>query len=270
MSTTDLEGPWADVARVLLAGDTHADSRWIGYLCAVARGQGCPLIVQVGDFGYFPSYRVGRAFLDAAEHAGAEHDVHIAFIDGNHDDHHRLARRRGDGRAPAGVSAHVTHLPRGLRLDIGGRRFGFLGGAFSVDWRYRTEGRTWWPGETIEPADVERLGTDPLDVLVTHDAPAGIDLPSTWRLPPEDEARGLAQRTLVRRALDATTPRLAVHGHWHRRHVTELEGTRVLGLGCDGADDAWAVLDLHDLSVSALPLDSQAERVEHDRLEQRR
>lgn len=250
MSTTDLEAAWADVTRVLLAGDTHANSRWIGHLCAVARDQRCPLILQVGDFGYFPSHRVGRTFLDAAERAGAEHDVHIAFIDGNHDDHDRLARRRGDGRTPTGVSAHVTYLPRGLRLDIGGRAFGFLGGAFSVDWRYRTEGRTWWPQETIEPADVARLGAGPLDVLVTHDAPDGVDLPSTWRLPPDDEARGLAQRTLIRRALDATTPQLIVHGHWHHRHLTEVGSTRVLGLGCDGADDAWAVLDLRDLSLS--------------------
>ena len=125
-----------------------------------------------------------------------------------------------------------------------------MGGAFSVDWRYRTPGRNWWPDETIDEADVDRLGGAPLDVLVTHDAPAGIDLPTSWRLPPTDEARCLAQRELVRRALDATSPTLAVHGHWHHRHTTELGTTQVVGLSCDGLDDSWAVLDLTNLSVS--------------------
>jgi predicted phosphodiesterase len=240
MSTRPDDRRWADVSRVLLAGDTHANPRWIGHLCRVASEQNCALIVQVGDFGYFPLDRGGQAFLDATERAGVEHGVHVAFIDGNHDDHTQLAQLRGESYEPVDVSAHITYLPRGVRLRIGGRQFGFLGGAFSVDWRFRTPGRNWWPEEAIDVTDVGRLGLAPLDVLV----------PTSWRLPLVDEARGLAQRELVRRALDATSPTLAVHGHWHHRHTTRVGTTQVVGLSCDGLDDSWAVLDLTDLSVT--------------------
>lgn len=260
MSRLPIDRRWADLPRILLAGDTHANAGWIGHLCRVARAHDCGLIVQVGDFGYFPTHRTGRAFLNATQRAGTQHGVHVAFIDGNHDDHTELAMLRGGSSAPVDVSSHITYLPRGTRLDIGGRMFGFLGGAFSVDWRSRTPGRSWWPEETIDVADVDRLGRAPLDVLVTHDAPAGLDLPSSWRLPLVDEARCLAQRELIRRALDATAPSLAVHGHWHHRHTTRLATMQVVGLACDGNDDTWAVLDLADLTLRTHEADVTAPR----------
>ena len=52
----------------------------------------------------------------------------------------------------------------------------FLGGAFSVDWRDRTHGSDWWPNEMPDDSDVARHGTDRLDILIAHDAPAGLDL----------------------------------------------------------------------------------------------
>lgn len=112
-------------------------------------------------------------------------------------------------------------------------------------------------------ADVDALGTAPLDVLVAHDAPAGVPLEG-FRLPAEDEVRSDEVRRLVRAATEATRPRLVLHGHWHRRHSYELawpveqdgqlawRSAEVEGLAADVQGDyqAWGVLDLAPLRFS--------------------
>ena len=70
-------------------------------------------------------------------------------------------------------------------------------------------------------SDVERLGDEPLDVLVAHEAPAGLDL-AAWQLPAEDQIRTDQVRSLIATAVEATQPRIVFHGHWHHVHDTEL------------------------------------------------
>jgi predicted phosphodiesterase len=253
-----------DIRRVLIAGDTHGNTAWVEALTRKAAEHGCPIIMQVGDFGYFPDHPGGPRFLTAVDTACAVNGVELWFIDGNHDDHFALTEHR-ESDTPVALTDHVTYIPRGARIVIGGRSFGFLGGAFSVDWRDRTHGIDWWPNETTDPADVARLGGDQLDVLITHDAPARIDL-SAWPLSAEDQVRADHVRSLIAAAVEATRPRVVLHGHWHHAHDTELSwvdratteqtgaltwrSTRVIGLGCDGdAAGGWLVLDLPALDV---------------------
>ena len=196
--------------------------------------------------------------------ACALNGVELWFIDGNHDDHFALAEHR-EGDSPVALTEHVTYIHRGARLALGGLMFGFLGGAFSVDWRDRRHGIDWWPNEKTDHSDVARLGTGYLDVLLTHDAPAGVDL-SAWRLSAEDQVRADDVRSLIAAAVEATRPQVVVHGHWHHAHDTELSwidrvtteqsgaltwrSTRVIGLSCDGdAIGGWLVLDLATLDV---------------------
>ena len=78
-----------DVRRVLVAGDTHGNAPWVEGLAATAAEQGCPIVIQVGDFGYFPDHPNGPRYLTAIDTACARHGVELWFIDGNHDDHFR-------------------------------------------------------------------------------------------------------------------------------------------------------------------------------------
>ncbi len=159
----------------------------------------------------------------------------------------------------------MTYIPRGARLTLGGVTFGFFGGAFSVDRRDRTHGIDWWPNEKTDHSDLARLGGDNLAFLIAHDAPAGVDL-SSWRLPAEDQVRTDEVRSLIATAVEATRPRIVLHGHWHHAHDSELSwidratterrgeltwtSTRVVGLSCDGdAAGGWLVLDLATLDV---------------------
>ena len=114
-------------------------------------------------------------------------------------------------------------------------------------------------------SDVARLGSEPVDVLIAHDAPAGLDL-AAWQLPAEDQVRTDQVRSLIATAVEATRPRMVFHGHWHHAHETELswidrvatersgalawQSTRTIGLSCDGdIIGGWLILDLATLDV---------------------
>lgn len=96
----------------------------------------------------------------------------VYAIGGNHEnaDEVQLFEANPDEDGFVTLRPHVRWVPRGQRWTWTGVRFGALGGAFSLDWRTRTIGTTWWPTrEELGDTDVERLGDAPLDVLLTHD-----------------------------------------------------------------------------------------------------
>jgi hypothetical protein len=92
-----------------------------------------------------------------------------------------------------------------------------------------------------------------VDILVTHDAPAGWPIPG---LRPDHEAPRLwqpelpacrAHRDRLAEVLAATRPALVVHGHYHvgyRLDVqTEWGDIHVVGLSHDGTTRSLALLD---------------------------
>ncbi len=184
------------------------------------------------------------------------------WIDGNHDNHDALGTLHPDDDGIVPIGPRCSYLARGLRWEWRGVRFGALGGAFSVDWSDRAVGESWWPGEVLTQADVDRLGERPLDVLVCHDAPAGAPLRGL-ALPPADEIQAKDVRDLLSEAVRQTRPKLVVHGHWHHRHSFELAwptcgdssgvtwaSTLVVGLAADvqASQRSWAILELDPLA----------------------
>lgn len=104
--------------------------------------------------------------------------------------------------------------------------------------------------------DIEWLGDAPLDVLLTHDAPAGMEpkIGSFEVLPPRTAEAAWRTRWFVLTAMRATHPRLVLHGHWHvrqSRQETDHDGSeyRVEGLASDqeANPSAWGVLELPSL-----------------------
>ncbi len=237
-----------DPERVLLAGDTHGNIRWVAMLAVLARHYECDAMVQLGDFGYWPHTERGRLFLERTEKVTAHVGIPLYWLDGNHENHDLLQplsglSRFGGSSVTSGgsvtsddsatsddsdldpfvaISPHVHWIPRGARWHWHGWAIGALGGAFSIDWRLREGGVNWWTGETTTAADVAQLGDAPLDLLFTHDVPIGIGVRADMPLPADDLARARHNRTLVQEAFDATGPELLVHGHWHVRHSLEL------------------------------------------------
>ncbi len=249
--------------RVLVAGDVHANVSWLRRLCDLARQHDCDVILQLGDFGFWPHHPDGARFMKHVAHHAVRADLTVYWIDGNHENHTALAALEPGPEGFVEVAERCRYIPRGHRWTWRGTRFGALGGAFSVDWRSRRVGSSWWPEEVTTADDVEALGSGALDVLVAHEAPAGVPL-AELPLPAEDQIRTDDVRGLVASAVKTTTPKLVLHGHWHRRHSFELawpvDGgngldwahTQVEGLASNLEHDhrAWGVLDLGPLKFT--------------------
>jgi len=58
--------------RILLLGDTHANLAWTRHAIKHAHDLGADLVLQLGDFGFWPRRSAGRGFLAGVEEALAE------------------------------------------------------------------------------------------------------------------------------------------------------------------------------------------------------
>ena len=228
-------------ADVLFVGDSHSNSDWWSAVIAPSIAMARPtFVVSVGDFGYWPSHPEGVEFLEVVSESLRRSGSALVFIDGNHEQHDALGRL--DGSPFAAVADHVAYAHRGARWEWSGVRFGALGGAVSPDRDHRAVGWDWFCEERIAATDVNRLGTDPVDVLVTHDAPSAVPLTGLSSTPPSAEAErdAVSNRAFVDAAIDTTRPRLVVHGHWHVSHSTFIDtphSCRVIGLAGDHVRD---------------------------------
>lgn len=228
--------------KVCFAGDWHGDLNWAADQVNSAAAQQVDLILHVGDFGYWHGHE-GTAYIAGLDKVCRRTGVPILWIDGNHEAFDQLQTEPCvDGLTK--ITEHIWHIPRGTRWEWGDLRFGGLGGATSVDAGFRADGSSWWPQEALTIQDVAAwLDGGPVDVAITHDAPAGFAIPgnthadgvSLWG---HDAilAAEMHRETLAE-ALEPTSPTLVVHGHYHVRHTSTWRcgsgSTRVVGLDCD-------------------------------------
>lgn len=164
-----------EVKRVLAVGDLHANTSSALAVIDHAVAMDADLILQVGDFGWWPRDQQGRSFLRKVEKRLARHDLDLWWIDGNHEDFQSLAGRglTDDGRRQ--VDEHIWHLPRGIRWQWGTSVWVAVGGAVSVDKAYRAEGKTWFTDEELTENEADQIiAAGPADVVVAHDAPLGV------------------------------------------------------------------------------------------------
>lgn len=73
--------PLAAPTKLAFAGDWHANTRYSVYAVEYAASHGVSHILHTGDFGWLFEPR----FLGPLEKALAEHDIHLMFVDGNHE-----------------------------------------------------------------------------------------------------------------------------------------------------------------------------------------
>jgi hypothetical protein len=226
--------------RILFTGDLHGNIGHLDWVLDRGVSAGASVVIQCGDHGYWPHVAWGREFLDRAMQLVADRNVELWWLDGNHDNHTSLARLPRDDDGLITLAPGYRYLPRGACFALDGVEFLAHGGAWSVDHWRRVPDVTWWEAEEITPEQVSAVAPRPVDVLVTHEAPAGRRLSEK-----DDYPRSVRQRLLVEALARRTLPRLVVHGHHHvRSDWQHPAGYRVVGLGCDGmGDDSVWVLD---------------------------
>lgn len=250
---------------IFIIGDSHGNIEFLYHCAQLARQIGITKAVQVGDFGIWPN---AEDFLDKINNIFQKANIHLYFIDGNHDwpDGYKYLQILDSGFGF--VRPNISYIPRGHRWEWDGKHFGGLGGAFSVDWRQRTPGEDWWPGEEMpNNTDVEKLGTEKLDILFTHDRPVSASEPCAMSLALSDQNKSDYVRSLIDLAIKNTKPEILIHGHHHWRNNEKISwvnkelsdktgnlewySTRIEAMGADitSIRDAIAVLNLEDLSL---------------------
>jgi hypothetical protein len=252
--------------RLLLVGDVHANVAWFDMTVApTAAAHHVDAVVALGDFGWWPHQ---PHLVDACGDLHAGHGIPTWFLDGNHEHHHDLARAVTAARSrlaitdPAAavpLARGLVYLPRGHRFQVDDVTVAVLGGARSIDRALRRPGIDWFPEEAVTGHDLARLAAGGhADVLLTHDAPAGHQIPGIGpNVPPAWQSELPAcddHRRRISAAAEAVTPRWLFHGHYHVAYETALTGPwgplNVTGLDRDGAPQAMALLAVQGATVT--------------------
>lgn len=214
--------PLSSAEQVGFIGDLHGD---LGSLLGAARTlrvRNVDVVIVVGDFGFvWPGVNYRRT-LDKISRRLSMLDTTLYFVDGNHEWFPELHSYAIEDDGLRRLRDNVIHLPRGYRTEIAsGKTLAALGGANSIDRDDRVNRTNWWREESVTEADLAELGSEPVDVLVGHDAPLGLIAldqmlaENKLDLSTEMIEYSRAGRTVLSQALGAVRPSLYVGGHYH-------------------------------------------------------
>lgn len=240
--------------KILVVGDSHANKAWmLNNVFTAAATHDVDLILQVGDFGFWPRLPGGLDFIKTMKFA----PVPVWFLRGNHEDHPGLFEY-GNEPGIVEVAANLYWLPDGTPLDFDGVSGLVCGGAHSIDKNYRKEGINYFESEEITDEAIEMCRAQgQVDILFSHDAPAGYRIPGLMSddLLPYDWATELPachdSRMSMLRVAENAKPKAVIHGHYHRTYCNSVAfpwgKTTVVGLNCDGMNSkSMLLLDCTD------------------------
>lgn len=216
------------MVKVLVAGDWHANTRHAINVIDYAASNDVNEIWQCGDFGYWPTFDLGKEFLVRVGNRLDEYNLNLYFADGNHEHHPSLNPDSNISYPLPRTQKRIWYVPRGVNLHTGGLlRVMFIGGAVSVDRKWRTPGHNWFSSEVLSLYQIQRIMSSfPVDIVVAHDAPTEAELvlmKDMW--PEEDVALSNAHRALMSEIAQTLQPDLWLHGHYHQRAATEFAYT---------------------------------------------
>lgn len=204
--------------------------------------------MHVGDFGLdWPGAKRGRYEAKLNRYL-LDFGITLIVSGGNHDNWETMEELPVEADGLATYRSSIRVLPRGGRTKIQGLVVGALGGAFSVDQNHRTEGKNWWRNEEPTREEAERLTAGgPVDILITHEVPAGVPLRSEFKLPLAMSLRAEETRVLLRDVVDSLAPAHVFCGHWHQRRIHQLSlpdgrASRIDVLNKEHSRDGNAVL----------------------------
>lgn len=181
----------------LIIGDVHGKLAAFEQRCQQHPAR--PLI-QLGDFGF----KRHHDWLTSRPYA-----VRVCF--GNHDwlPYRHAAHSLGDFAQPWPGLFTVR-------------------GAHSIDQLARTEGVDWFADEELTYREglavLAAYEAAQPEIVISHDCPQSVRQ-AVFHIPQSSLTTQLLQALF-----EVHQPRLWVHGHHHRSHTTDLEGTRFVGL----------------------------------------
>lgn len=248
-------------SRIALAGDWHGDVDHAMRAVNWAWDRGAEGLLHLGDFGIWAGLW-GESYLKVLDGHLDRLGMWLGFVDGNHENFDLLESFpvHDDGVRP--VTSRITHLPRGFRWTWGEFTWLALGGAVSMDAHRRRPYVDWWPQEAITASQaLEAVQGGPVHYMLTHDAPAGVEVPGLLDIWPADAVRAANQhREQLAVVVADVLPYVLFHGHMHVRYSQIVEfapamPTKVIGLSDNQGPfgENLLVLDLDAEGFVVLP-----------------
>lgn len=195
---------------IAIAGDIHGD---IDVLTRYIRAKNPKLLIQLGDFGFWPGTYGFSKLFDITEP--------IWFIDGNHENHDSLRQYSGQLFPDCGVE----YIKRGTVRDLPtGERALFIGGAASIDFAQRTPGFDWFPQEVISERDIAELPDEQIDVVFSHTCPECIKKKIIRACNGSDDFKD-PSTTYLQIIMDKYKPSQWFFAHWHISQDLKYAGT---------------------------------------------
>lgn len=215
--------------KIILVGDVHGVFGQLRY--DIGRLHTDAYIIQVGDFGlgfHKPNYY--RTELTDISRTLDKTNSHLYVIRGNHDDPEYFKQTNN----PFDLS-NITLLEDYSELQLLGKSILLIGGAVSVDRRFRTQGKTWWSDEdfNLKLEDQFPYKDRQYDLVVTHTRPGvcgafkGFDNIQYWCDQDPDLKNDLIEESQQLDYLyERTKPKDWTYGHFHRSDSTQYEDTK--------------------------------------------
>ena len=157
------------MSKVLIIGDTHSQ---FGRLNKLLNKYKPDIAIICGDFGFWPTF-FNKEYVDANRRIrmwNAEiknGSCKVYFCDGNHEDHDAL-----DELTNHEIMPNVFYMKRGSILNIHGQNILFVGGALSIDKKYRVPKYDWFEHEILKDDDLLSIPNDvQIDMVISHTAP---------------------------------------------------------------------------------------------------
>lgn len=218
--------------KVLLLGDIHGRfqlaDRFYNAIIEEHGEENIDLLIQVGDFGFWPRLEVMQAWPRTFGHRAV-------FVDGNHEDHETLRRLQepdwGMEEPPSKEWLQTMeaweYMPRGT-IENG---ILYIGGAHSIDYRFRMRGVDWFPEENISYEDQERVfdaidaygGPQKIHTVISHDCPASFNVLEACSITGRELVGG--NRKFLEAVRSYVRPDYWFFGHYHHRMEGRVDNT---------------------------------------------
>lgn len=229
--------------KIFICGDIHG---WWGQFNIMLNKKNPDIIIQCGDFGWWPHFHNSRNF-DGTRKPWNQHGIKnpntkIYWCDGNHENHEDLLIKvKEHGRVPIEVMPNVFYMPRASTLELpNGMKLLFMGGAESIDKESRTQGVSWWPEETINQSDIYALPDIKIDAVISHTIPISLFKEETFNHNVINYKKEEPSNYALEAVLKKYEPELWYCGHFHKYYKWEIGNTT----GCvlnQIPDHGWCV-----------------------------
>jgi DNA repair exonuclease SbcCD nuclease subunit len=222
--------------KIILIGDIHGE---FGSLRnKIKNNISDAYIIQVGDFGLgFHKPNFYKDKFTWLNDVLVDKNCHLYVIRGNHDDPSYFAETNSP-------ESDITLLKDYSELKLLGKSILLVGGAVSIDRRFRIEGVTWWSDEDFNLKLEHQFPYKDrqYDLVVTHTRPGvcgsfkGFDNIKHWCDQDSDLKNDLIEES---QKLDylykMTKPKYFYYGHFHQSLTVNYEDTEFRCLNIDEA-----------------------------------